>query len=106
MDEVTCFIMDNLFGKDFMNIDRIYDLKGSTKGRRAKLTPNEEQGIEGTGLKVLKDLNYIDFGEKLKIAERQKEELMSTIEKDSTFLMRNNLMDFSLLLIKARHVTE
>ena len=41
MEEITCFIMDNLLGKDFMNIDRIYDLKGSTKGRMAKLSPEE-----------------------------------------------------------------
>jgi hypothetical protein len=38
IQEVTCFIMDNLFGKDYMNIERIYDLKGSTLGRRAKLS--------------------------------------------------------------------
>lgn len=34
--------MDNLLGKDFANIERIYDLKGSTKGRMAKLTDLEE----------------------------------------------------------------
>ena len=33
MEEITCFIMDNLLGSDFMNISRIYDLKGSTFGR-------------------------------------------------------------------------
>jgi hypothetical protein len=33
--------MDNLFGKDYMNIERIYDLKGSTLGRRTKITPEE-----------------------------------------------------------------
>jgi hypothetical protein len=29
MQNLTCFIMDNLFGKDYQNIERIYDLKGS-----------------------------------------------------------------------------
>ena len=38
MHEITCFIMDNLLGSDFMNIQRIYDLKGSTVGRLVKLT--------------------------------------------------------------------
>ena len=33
MQEIACFIMDNLLGTDFMNIERIYDLKGSTIGR-------------------------------------------------------------------------
>jgi hypothetical protein len=44
MDGITCFIMDNLFGKDCLNIERIYDLKGSTQGRRSKLTKEEENG--------------------------------------------------------------
>jgi hypothetical protein len=57
--------MDNLFGKDYMNIERIYDLKGSTLGRRTKLSQDEQSGAIKTGLKVLKDLNYIDFHEKL-----------------------------------------
>jgi len=33
MTDVTCIIMDNLLGKDIASIERIYDLKGSTKGR-------------------------------------------------------------------------
>ena len=43
MADINCFIMDNLLGKDFNNIVRIYDLKGSTKGRKVQLTPEEEQ---------------------------------------------------------------
>jgi hypothetical protein len=30
MEELTCFITDNLYGKEYQNIKRIYDLKGST----------------------------------------------------------------------------
>jgi hypothetical protein len=41
MQDLTCFIMDNLLGKDFINIERIYDLKGSTKGRIVKLKEEE-----------------------------------------------------------------
>jgi hypothetical protein len=69
MEEVTCFIMDNLLGRDFMSIDRIYDLKGSTKGRTAKLTDLEEEGKVSTGMKVLKDLNFINFNERLDVLE-------------------------------------
>ena len=57
MTEITCFIMDNLLGKDFININRIYDLKGSTKGRLVNLT--QEEIDKSTGLNVLKDLNFI-----------------------------------------------
>jgi len=59
--------MDNLFGKDYMNIERIYDLKGSTVGRRTKLSKEEQSGAMKTGLKVLKDLNYLDFEENISI---------------------------------------
>lgn len=42
MQELTCFIMDNLLGQDFINIERIYDLKGSKKGRMVQLSEDEE----------------------------------------------------------------
>lgn len=38
MGELTCCIMNNLVGMDFANIVRIYDLKGSTLGRKVKLS--------------------------------------------------------------------
>ena len=41
MQEITCFIMDNLLGEDFMKIERIYDLKGSTVGRIVKLKEHQ-----------------------------------------------------------------
>ena len=62
--------MDNLFGKDYMNIERIYDIKGSTMGRRTKLSTEELAGNEPTGLTVLKDLNYLDFEETLQIPDK------------------------------------
>ncbi len=60
MDDIDCFIMDNLLGRDFNNIMRIYDLKGSTKGRKTQLSKKELQE-KSSGLNVLKDLNYIEF---------------------------------------------
>ena len=59
--------MENLLGQDFMNVKRIYDLKGSQKVRKVNLSFEEMQGNIDTGFKVLKDLNYIEFGEKLPI---------------------------------------
>ncbi len=62
MSDIHCFIMDNLLGREFINIERIFDLKGSTKGRRVQVREGEE-----TGLKVLKDNNYIEMGEVLEV---------------------------------------
>lgn len=65
MQEITCFIMDNLLGSDFMNIERIYDLKGSTVGRIVSLSDNEK--ATSSGLKVLKDLNFCQHSESMSI---------------------------------------
>ena len=59
--------MENLLGQDFINIERIYDLKGSRKGRSVNLTEEEEK--TQSGLKVLKDLNFLRIGEKLRVSD-------------------------------------
>ena len=41
MGEVTCCIMNNLVGTDFLNTMRIYDLKGSTVNRKSKLSKEQ-----------------------------------------------------------------
>ncbi|CDW82893.1 1-phosphatidylinositol-4-phosphate 5-kinase [Stylonychia lemnae] len=102
MAEINCFIMDNLLGQDFFNIERIFDLKGSTRGRIVNLSENEIK--TGSGLKVLKDLNFINLGEKLQVPEHKRNEILNILEKDSLFLSQNNLMDYSLLFIKAKNV--
>lgn len=43
MADITCFIMDNLLGQDFIHIQRIYDLKGSTKGRIVNISEEEQK---------------------------------------------------------------
>lgn len=65
MPPIEFIIMNNLFGVDAINVERVYDLKGSTVGRTAKLT--EEEIMTKSGLKVLKDMNYITLNEKLDI---------------------------------------
>lgn len=101
VEEITVYIMDNMLGKDFANIERIYDLKGSTKGRKVELTKEEQSGAEKTGLTVLKDLNYLHFMDKMDIHERDRSALSQIIALDARFLQANNLMDYSLLFIKA-----
>lgn len=100
MQELTCFIMDNLLGADFMHIERIYDLKGSTVGRSVNLTQEQKDGI--SGLKVLKDLNFIELNETFNVVRDEKKEFLNVLQRDSEFLARNSLMDYSLLFIKAR----
>lgn len=94
--------MDNLLGSDFMNIERIYDLKGSTVGRIVKLKQDQK---EKSGLKVLKDLNFCDLKDHMNIEDEQKERVLEVIDKDSQFLASQGLMDYSLLFIKAAKKT-
>ena len=60
--------------------------------------------INGSGLKPLKDLNFEAFAKsteakgKIDIEEIRKKELLDKIEKDSAFLRKHNLIDYSLLL--------
>jgi len=55
MKEITCFVTDNLLGTDVMNVTRVYDLKGSSVDRLVKHPGGP------SGLKVLKDMNYINL---------------------------------------------
>jgi hypothetical protein len=83
MQDITCFIMDNLLGEDFMNIERIYDLKGSTVGRIVKLKKDQQ---ERSGLKVLKDLNFCELKEKMNVDSEVKRKVIEVMGKDSQFL--------------------
>ena len=42
MEEITCYIMNNLVGLDFADVTRIYDLKGSKLGRKVNLNEVEQ----------------------------------------------------------------
>lgn len=69
-------------------IDRVWDLKGSTVGRKS-----------GEGESVLKDLDILEEGKKLRFRnEREREAFMSQLEVDAAFLATMGIMDYSLLL--------
>jgi hypothetical protein len=78
MQEITCFVTDNLLGTDVMNVTRVYDLKGSSIDRLVKHSGGP------SGLKVLKDMNYINLENGLQGVDRTlKEKLFSALESDS-----------------------
>lgn len=68
-------------------IHKIWDLKGSTLGRRAK---------RGDG--VHKDLDFVEEGRKLRVGSETKENIMDQLRRDATFLAKMNIMDYSMLL--------
>eukprot|EP00571_Detonula_confervacea_P015135 CAMPEP_0172308002 /NCGR_PEP_ID=MMETSP1058-20130122/8732_1 /TAXON_ID=83371 /ORGANISM="Detonula confervacea, Strain CCMP 353" /LENGTH=921 /DNA_ID=CAMNT_0013020331 /DNA_START=165 /DNA_END=2930 /DNA_ORIENTATION=- len=69
-------------------IDRVWDLKGSTAGRRA----------DG-GDTVHKDLDILEEGRKLRFREPEaRGRFLGQLARDATFLARLGIMDYSLLL--------
>ena len=80
----TFFITENMVQSDLSKIKRCFDLKGSLHKR---MVQHDE---EETGLKVLKDLNFLnDEYERVNIEEGKKKELLSILQEDSEFLKNN-----------------
>jgi len=79
-------IMKSVFNTE-LEIHKIWDLKGSTLGRRAK-----------RGDSVHKDLDLLEEGRKLRVGERTKEGLIQVLKKDTDFLAKMHIMDYSMLL--------
>ncbi len=79
-------IMKSVFNTE-KEIHKIWDLKGSSLGRRAK---------RGDG--VSKDLDFIDEGRKLNVGPCTKEAIMTQLKKDANFLASMHIMDYSLLI--------
>lgn len=80
-------VMNNLFNTQF-KLHEKYDLKGSTRNR---WVDTDTEGSKG----VLKDLNYTSS---MYMGQMQKEAVLMQMQIDTGFLMRNNIMDQSLLL--------
>ena len=68
-----------------------YDLKGSLYKRKTK----EKLVLKGH---AKKELNFLEEKNSLKLSVNDKNSLMSQLEKDSSFLAKNNIIDYSLLL--------
>ena len=62
-------------------MSRCYDLKGSLYHRITNI--NEEEEEKGSGMRVLKDLNFKNGDNELQINLIEKQKLMEVIEKDS-----------------------
>jgi 1-phosphatidylinositol-4-phosphate 5-kinase len=79
-------IMKSVFNTE-LEIHKIWDLKGSTLGRRAK-----------RGDSVHKDLDILDEGRKICVGKEKKDLTMKILKKDADFLAKMHIMDYSILL--------
>ena len=59
MTKIAFLVTENMVRYDNYRIIRCFDLKGSSYGRETNITEKEKK--EGTGMKCLKDKNFIDI---------------------------------------------
>ncbi|CAG9333428.1 unnamed protein product [Blepharisma stoltei] len=82
-------VMGNVFSSgDEIHIR--YDLKGSTYGRSTD--PNEDFSV------ARKDLDFNRSGLKIDIDPTKKEKVLQQMERDCEFFVKNDIIDYSLLL--------
>jgi hypothetical protein len=79
-------IMNNIFRYE-MNIDNIFDLKGTTEERYAN-----EKSVE------LKDMNFIKRNNSFILSNQDHTQFIATIMNDTNFLNNMNIMDYSLVV--------
>lgn len=84
-------VMRNIFSSR-LPIHKKYDLKGSNTDREAS---EEERGKD---LPCFKDNDFIRDGVKLYLESDNYEKLFKTLDADTAFLVRENLIDYSLCL--------
>uniref|UniRef100_A0A7S1TDU5 PIPK domain-containing protein n=1 Tax=Compsopogon caeruleus TaxID=31354 RepID=A0A7S1TDU5_9RHOD len=80
--------MSSIF-RDGLYIDEKYDLKGSTKNRKATQAELEKENV------TLKDL---DFDRPVYLSKSERTRLFHQIRTDTEFLERQSIMDYSLLV--------
>jgi len=83
---VPFVVMKSVFDSD-KRIHKIWDLKGSKVGRKAKV-----------GEAVFKDLDFLEQGTKLEIGPKKKNLVVEQLKKDAIFLANLNIIDYSLLV--------
>ena len=89
---VRFVVMNNVFATS-MGLDRRFDLKGSTLGRRASAA-DRAKGPRA----ILKDMDLLDGCYKMRLGKARKKAFMDQMRSDCHLLMSLKIMDYSLLL--------
>ena len=92
-DEILIIVMRNVIGDFKDNTIVKFDLKGSTYKRKANFDMSNNNN-------VMKDLDFNEFEKKLMLSLSSIKNLRDITTKDSKFLCKSELMDYSLFLVK------
>jgi len=82
-------IMNNLFPPNAI-LSQTFDLKGSTAGRYTPITKGKKS--------TLKDNNFLESKIKIAFGPEIREQFFKQLQLDVQFLIKNGIMDYSLLL--------
>ena len=95
-EEIYIILMKNVFGTFHEeNIMKKYDLKGSVLNRRVDTIKGQK-----VQRNVLKDINFNETEKTIKVSKKNSISLTNIINSDAEFLCQQEIMDYSLLVIK------
>ena len=92
-DEILIIVMRNVIGDFKDNTIVKFDLKGSTYKRKANFDIDNNNN-------VMKDLDFNEFEKGIMLSLSSIKKLRENTTKDSIFLRKLDLMDYSLFLVK------
>ena len=93
-DEMLIIVMRNVIGDFKDNVVAQFDLKGSTFQRISQFD------VSKVTKETMKDLNFNEIELGIMIDQQSINQLREAAKKDSEFLKENELMDYSLFLVK------
>ena len=92
-EEILIIVMRNVIGDFKENVIVNFDLKGSTYKRKANFNMSDNNN-------VMKDLDFKEFEKTIMLSLSSIKKLRDITSKDSKFLCKSELMDYSLFLVK------
>lgn len=102
-EQYHLLVMKNINGYPSKNVNRAYDLKGSTVGRKTIKQEGEFSVNEIGKFGTLKDLDFLEYDKEIKINTEYKKPLTDIIATDVAFLEAHGLIDYSFLVLLVDH---
>uniref|UniRef100_A0A4W6F0F5 Phosphatidylinositol 5-phosphate 4-kinase type-2 gamma n=1 Tax=Lates calcarifer TaxID=8187 RepID=A0A4W6F0F5_LATCA len=90
-EDTYLLVMRNMFSHR-LHVHRKYDLKGSPVSREASFKEKVKE------LPTYKDVDFRNNMQKVYMSEEEKEKIMDKLNRDTEFLVRMRMTDYSLLL--------
>lgn len=93
--DIYFIIMGSVFNSE-KQVHKIYDLKGSTKGRKAKQP--DAAHIKTNKVQTLKDIDWEESTDRLNLDPALAMQFKAQLRRDVEFLKKCQIMDYSLLI--------